>query len=38
MLEDAEKRGGHRKSNVAMKDLRRVINDLALVDVKPNRD
>lgn len=36
MLDDAKNWGGHRKSDVAIEDFRRVINDMLLVDVKPD--
>lgn len=37
ILDEFEKSGGRRKSGVAMDDFWRVISNLALVDVKPNR-
>lgn len=37
MLDDLKKSGGHRKSRVTMDDFRKVIDELALVDIKPNR-
>lgn len=34
VLDEMEKRGDHRKSKLAMKDFKKVMDDLALVDVK----
>lgn len=37
ILDDNEKQGGCRKSQVAMDEFRKVVADLALIDVKPDR-
>lgn len=37
ILDESEKSEGRRKSGVAMDDFRRVISELALMDVKPDR-